>query len=350
MRRARHALAALALASALPHAAASAQGVAAEDRQRVELIERVSRSVVHIKVEHEPPAVVNTADTQPRGKARFDVERFFDTLKGKPKPEEGSGFVIDSARGLVLTAAHIVDDAKAITVTLPGGGATAAAHVVGIDEDGGIALLRVAAQLPALSLSGREPKAGETAVVVGWMIPLKSVMPVEGMVMGEAPGLDDSPTAPPFATYVALDAVIPNGGFGGSPVVDQSGQVTGIVSAIYGRTYGPGALTMMIPAATILEDIAQLAASGRVRRGAIGITVDCADGHCTVSTVEPGSAAEAAGLRSGDSLIAVDGAKMSSVAQVQRAVGRKPIGSSVALTVYRNGRLHSLRANTSARD
>lgn len=343
-------LVALALAWALPHAAASAQGVAAEDRQRVELIERVARSVVHIKVEHEDPAVVNKArDPQSRGKARFDVEQLFDTLKGKPKPEEGSGFVIDSARGLVLTAAHIVDDAKAITVTLPGG-ATAGAHVAGIDEDGGIALLRVAAQLPALGLSDREPRAGETAIVIGWMIPLKSVMPVEGMVMGEAPGLDDSPTAPPFATYVALDAVIPNGGFGGSPVVDKSGKVTGIVSAIYGRTYGPGALTMMIPAAAILGDVAQLAASGRVSRGAIGITVDCAEGHCTVGTVEPGSAAESAGLRSGDSLIAVDGARMASVAQVQRAVGRKPIGSSVALTVYRDGRLHSLRAITSATD
>ncbi|HET7816441.1 MAG TPA: trypsin-like peptidase domain-containing protein [Sphingomicrobium sp.] len=337
------------LAAASLAAPAQAQGMAAEDRHRVELIERVSRSVVHIKVEHEPPSVINTPIPQRRGKAGFDVERFFDTLKGKPKPEEGSGFVIDSGRGLILTAAHIVDDAKAITVTLPGG-ATVAGQVAGIDEDGGIALLRVAAQLPALNLSDRAPKAGETAIVVGWMIPLKSVMPVEGMVMGEAPGLDDSPMAPPFATYVALDAVIPNGGFGGSPVVDQSGKVIGMVSAIYGRTYGPGALTMMIPAATILEDVAQLAASGRVRRGAIGITVECPEGHCRVSTVEAGSAAETAGLRSGDSLIAVDGAKMSSVAQVQRAVGRKPIGSSLALTVYRDGRLQSLQAISSPKD
>lgn len=258
-------LAAIALGSS-----ASAQGVAAEDRDRVELIDRVAKSVVHVRVEQETPAVVGTPASTDR-----ELEALLDKYAGRRarKPEEGSGFVIDSARRLVLTAAHIVDNAKSITVGLPGGG-TDPAQVVGIDPEGGIALLRAATELPALALADREPKPGETALIVGWMIPLKSVMPVEGMVMGAAPAVDDSPAAPPFARYVALDAVIPNGGFGGSPVLDQSGKVIGMVSAIYGRDYGPGSLTMMIPTAAMAHHVSQLAAAGKVTRSGIGITVD----------------------------------------------------------------------------
>ena len=333
----------LALAFVLAAAPAQAEP-AAEDRARVELIERVSRSVVHVKAEQSEPLAVNTARS---GRDRV-FDDMLDSLGGPRKPEEGTGFVIDSARGLVLTAAHIVDEAKTITVNLPGG-TSARAELAGLDVDGGIALLRVSGSLPALPLAEREPRAGETAIIVGWMIPLKSVMPVEGMVMGDAPGAEASPLAPPFAKYIALDAVIPNGGFGGSPAVDSSGKVVGMVSAIYGRDYGPGSLTMIISAAGMAKDLAQLAAAGRISRSAIGMKVDCPKGNCFVDSIDAGSAAAKAGLRQRDALIAVDSVKVASVPAVQRAIGRKPIGAPVELTVYRDGQLVTLSAITVAR-
>lgn len=235
-----------------------------EESARIALIARVKPSVVQVKaLAPPPPAISGRAKTSKADKA---FEDFLATMKGRvgePRPQEGSGFVVDAERGLILTAAHIVARNNGVRVAFTDGSEREAA-VVAADDRAGIALLRVAGSLPpALELSASEPRAGERALLIGWMIPLKSVLAFETMVTGPAPGAADKSPDAPSVDYVALDATIPNGGFGGGPVVDRNGKVVGMVSAIYGVTYGPGALTLIIPAAQIVPRFASLSAGVR---------------------------------------------------------------------------------------
>lgn len=310
---------------------------------RPDLIALASPSVVRVKAKPRPASPSAPA----RGKRDPAIENIFSSIVPKPKDQEGTGFVVDQSAGLVLTAAHIVAKAGEVTVELPGTGVRAAT-VAGIDEESGIALLRVSGALPpALAFTERALVPGEAAMIVGWMLPAGSVLALEGMVMGEIPAVSDEPTAPPLADYVALDAVIPNGGFGGSPVLDREGKVVGFVSAIYGRTYGPGALTLIIPSRGVPALIDALASDGRVARSVIGITTSCTAGACSVDAVEAGGPAALAGLRQGDRIVAIDGAEMRSDTAIRRAIAARPPGSQVRLRMMRGAQPFEVAVATS---
>ena len=259
----RQSVLAAALLLMLAPAPAIAQS-AEEEAARIALIARIKPSVVQVKA-LAPPRPAAAKDSKKRS-GDMTVDDFFATMRGKlgvPRPQEGSGFVVDSERGLILTAAHIVAGNSKVRVVLADGSERDAA-VVAADDRAGIALLRVAGGVPpALELSASEPRAGERALLLGWMIPLKSVLAFETMVTGPAPGAADKSPEAPSVDYVALDVAIPNGGFGGGPVVGRDGKVIGVVSAIYGTSYGPGALTLIIPGAQIAPRLASLVA--RVR-------------------------------------------------------------------------------------
>ena len=345
----RGALAALLLLAAAP---ASAQpGI--DDSDRIALIERVRASVVQVKSAPPPrpePSQRRRDVDRSRDSKADDARDFFDRLTsqlGGPKPQEGSGFVVDSARGLVLTASHIVARTGGISVILPDGSERPAA-LAGIDEESGIALLKVGgAPLPQLELSPREARAGESALVAGWMIPLKSLLPLQGMVTGPAPGaVAGSESAPALVDYVALDLAIPNGGYGGAPVLDRSGKVIGMVSVIYGRGYGPGSLTLMIPAHQFAPLVPLLAAGGKIPRSRIGIDFDCSPGPCKVTLVEAGSPAAAGGVKEGDEIVAVDSSPIATDVELRRAIALRPVGSTVRLKVRRAGQELELQMRT----
>ena len=255
------ALAAMLLLLTAPMPAAAQ--IADEDAARVALIDRIKPSVVHVKTIAPPPAA--KADSR-KGNRDPSLDELLASMRGslgEPRPQEGSGFVVDSARGLILTAAHVVARNNGVRVVLADGIEREAA-VVAADDRAGIALLRVTGALPpALELAAAAPRAGERTILLGWMIPLKSVLAFETMVTGAAPGVADKSPEAPAVNYVALDVAIPNGGFGGGPVVGRDGKVVGLVSAIYGNTYGPGALTLIIPASEIAPRLASLVAGVR---------------------------------------------------------------------------------------
>lgn len=206
---------------------------------------------------------------QPRGRGDRKIEEALRRLPEKfpigQRRQEGSGFVIDAGRGLILTAAHIVAGDEPLTLVLPDGSERPAERV-GVDPDGGIAVLRSEGLgLPELPLATRQARTGEATLVVGWMIPLRTILATEGMVTGAVPaGTITSSQAPPSVAYVVLDNLLPNGGFGGSPVVDRSGEVLGLISALYGRDYGRDALTLVIPAADLRPRLERLISGAAV--------------------------------------------------------------------------------------
>lgn len=257
----------------------------AADRTRIALIERVGRSVVHVKGVRErvrpAPAPPTSSDRKRSDRRARESEELFRKMIGdidKPLREEGSGFVVDSARGLVATAAHIVDRSDTVTVVLPDGRELPAERL-GTDAARGVAVLRVSGLgLPQLSMTLRRPKAGESTLVLGWMIPLGSVMAIDGMVMGDvatvpkasipADGGPDANEAQQLAGALALSNALPLGSFGGGPAVDADGRVVGLVTAIFGKGgFSGNSMTLAIPAAKVRDAVDQIAGSASTTSG-----------------------------------------------------------------------------------
>ncbi len=326
----------LAALSAGPGAAQSSSQSA--DGARVALIEATKRSVVHVKAVLPAPPTIELPQDRRSRKTRDIIQQLTGGRTAEPRREEGSGFVIDAAAGLILTAAHIVDDAVSLSIVQVDG-TEVPAERVGVDHGSGIALLR--APVPALrplKLASRIPAAGETGLVVGYMLPLKSVLSLEGMVMGTASSEAFGSEAPLLADYLAFDAALPNGGFGGAPVIDRTGEAIGIVSAIFGHGYGPDAITMILPVAQLRPAIEQLASSGRVRRGWIGAEIECAPFPCVVSSTVPGGPADLSGIRAGDRVVSIGGVSIARSGLAERAIAQAPIGATLNVELLRPDR------------
>jgi S1-C subfamily serine protease len=230
----------------------------ADDRARISLIERVKPSVMHIRATRKPSD--SAAD-----KSLDGIRGMFGLPPGQP--QEGSGFVADSALGLVVTAAHIVERSERVEVLDPAG-TVFPAEIALSDPARGLAVLRVARLAsPALTVAPRVPVAGESLLMVGWMTPVRSLLALNAMAMGTL-SVDRSAAGANASAgpYVALDRTLPLGSFGGAPVIDSSGSVVGLVTATYGRDAGPSAVTLMLPLAalhTLLADAAARKTSNR---------------------------------------------------------------------------------------
>jgi len=229
------------------------------DPERVALIARTRPSVIHVKASGKAPGEAKSADSF----------RSLQQMLGK-RPEQGSGFVVDSAAGLVVTASHIVDDAERVEV-LGADGVAHSASIERVDQSHGFAILRVVGlSAPALALANRAPQAGESALIVGWMLPDRALLAIDAMTMGtmgfDPQNVGESASPGP---YFALSAPLPGGSFGGAPVVDSDGQVIGLVAAIYGRDFASGAITLMLPIAPIAPFLSSPASVGKANGGAL---------------------------------------------------------------------------------
>jgi S1-C subfamily serine protease len=343
---------ALALILAAPAFAQSQPTTLSADQARVDLIEHVARSIVHIKgVRPAPPRpkvpdVFQDRRSGNRSKVAPGIDPF-DMPDQPPMREEGTGFVYDAARGLILTAAHVIDTSKTITVVLPDG-TEIPAERVGSDRDYGLGLLRVKPlTLPVLPIAAKSPRIGETTLIVGRFLPFDSIGSTQGMVIGTAKGFEGrSWAAPALIDYVALDNLLPYGGMGGGPAVNGKGEAFGIVSAMFGSNgYGQTAVTLAVPLAELKPKIEELAAKGQLLRGTLGLSAICPEREaklCVINDVTPGSAAQAAGLLIEDEIESVNGAPLKSFTALRRTEATLPIGSEIRLTIRRKGQAASM--------
>ncbi|HMT44787.1 MAG TPA: trypsin-like peptidase domain-containing protein [Chakrabartia sp.] len=323
------------------------------DAARVDLIERVSRSIVHVKGERDAPPrpdpYTRMTDKERERLLKRDP-KFFERLGSMPPPrepmrEQGSGFVYDSGKGYVLTAAHIVRYSDRLSIVTPAG-QEFPAKLVGVDPETGIAVLRYeGATLPALPLTTRTPRAGETALIIGKMIPMNSVFASQGMVMGTAgQGEGNSEGFPNLVDFVAFDNLLPNGGMGGGPAVNMKGEAVAIVSAIFGsQGYGQTAGTMGVPLGELRPTIDALIRDGKVKRSFIGLSYDCREARCSVLAVAGGLPSAKAGILPGDILKSVDGRPVTTWVGLRRIIASKPPGSQVKFGIERGGK--SIEAN-----
>ena len=233
----------------------------------------------------------------------------------------GSGFII-SADGYILTNYHVVEKGTTITVTTHSG-TTYSASLIGYDDNNDLALLKVNAQdLPVVKIGSSDDLiVGDQVVAIGNPLgKLTSTLTV-GYISAKS---RDVTTEGTIINMLQTDAAI-NPGNSGGPLFNMKGEVIGITTAKYSGTSSSGAtyegLGFAIPIDDILDKIRQLKEKGYVPTPYLGVTINnsAAGMGALVVGVDSGGAAEAAGIRVGDIIVALGSHGVTSVATLTRA-------------------------------
>jgi serine protease Do len=287
-------------------------------------------------------------------------DRYFkDYFGSRPKRHAramGSGFVINP-NGYIVTNNHVVDGATQITVKLSDG-RELPGKVVGRDSKTDIALLKVEATgLTVIPLGDSSAsQVGEPVMAIGNPFGLEQTV-TTGIVSATGRAIG----AGPYDDFIQTDASI-NPGNSGGPLINARGQAIGINTAIFSQSGGSVGIGFAIPMSLAKNVVTQLADSGKVTRGWLGVGIQPVTPELAksfgrtettgvlVSSVTEGSPAERAGLKTGDIITDYDGRKVERASDLPRAVAGTPVGRDVKLNVVRDGKPMTLTARVAALD
>jgi len=264
----------------------------------------------------------------------------------------GSGVIV-TTDGYILTNHHVVDGAEKIKVDL-NDDRTLDAKVVGLDPPSDIAVLKVdASGLPVLALGDSDRvRVGDVVLALGNPLGIGQTVTM-GIVSakGRQTGLSNGN----FEDFLQTDAPINQGNSGGA-LVSTNSELIGINSQILSQSGGSIGIGFAIPSNMARTVMDTLIKGGKVRRGQLGITVgkmtpeiasklgiNVGKGVVVVQ-VQPGSAAERAGLKKGDVITAFNGGEVVDANIFRNKVASTPPGTEVTLTIQRDGREQQLRA------
>ncbi|MCE9527595.1 MAG: trypsin-like peptidase domain-containing protein [Planctomycetales bacterium] len=293
---------------------------------------RVAPSVVHISA---ADFITSNASTRPF----LNSSPYFPT----PPPGQGSGVVVDS-RGYIITNYHVIQRAQRILVRLSDGRKDMPAQLIGFDKESDIAVLRVT----ATGLIAAEWGDSED-LQVGSLV----------WAMGSPYGLDQTVTGgivsakhragkvgTPFQDFLQTDAAV-NPGNSGGPLVNTTGKVVGINTAIVGDNYQ--GISFAIPSSVVRRIYDRLLAEGQVHRGFLGIQpLELSDEAARNAKLSPprgvfvenvviDSPAASVGLRQGDIILKWNEVPITSPAQMTTVISDTAIGSGAQLVIWRDG-------------
>ena len=260
----------------------------------------------------------------------------------RPLQSQGAGFVI-SADGYVVTNNHVVADAKKVQVVFDRDNKYEA-DVVGTDDKTDLALLKIKAEGKTFSYVGfakTMPRVGEWVVAVG------NPFGLSGTVTAGIVSAHGREIAPGPYDFMQIDAAVNKGNSGG-PSFNLQGEVVGVNTAIYSPTGVSVGIAFAIPAPTASEVIAQLKEHGSVKRGWLGVKIQSVDDDTAASlglgeakgalvndVLVRGPAAEA-GVKSGDTILAVNGTRITDSRDLARKVASLGPDTKVDLKILRS--------------
>jgi serine protease Do len=315
------------------------------------------------------PAVVNVSTRAVRedgGSAEEQLREFFGpSVPGRQAPGRpprhmvrgiGSGFVIN-ADGYVVTNNHVVDGATEIRVKFADG-RDLPGKVVGRDEKTDLALVKVEATgLPVIPLGdSAKLEVGEPVMAIGNPFGLEQTV-TTGIVSATGRTIG----AGPYDDFIQTDASI-NPGNSGGPLINARGEVIGVNTAIASGTGGSVGIGFAIPTNMVKPVVTQLADSGHVVRGWLGVSIQALTPELAssfglpgtqgtlVSGVSEGSPAARVGLRRGDVIVRYAGHDVTRWTDLPRAVAETPIGREVPIEVLRDGKRLTLTVKVSRLD
>jgi serine protease DegQ len=309
-------------------------------------------------LEHVVPGVVNISTVTRIEAADHPLLRdpffryFFEVPQRQHRESNslGSGIIVDAKRGLVLTNHHVVAKAEEIEVTLHDG-RTLNAKLIGSDQATDVAVLSIPNQkLTALPIADSDAvRVGDFVVAIGNPFGLSQTV-TSGIVSGlgrTGLGIEG------YENFIQTDASI-NPGNSGGPLVNLRGELVGMNTAILAPGGGNIGIGFAIPANMARSIMDQIIDHGAVRRGLFGVSVqdltkDLAGalgiddrGGAVVTSVEEGSAADDAGLREADVILAINGKSVKGSADVRNHFGLLRVGEDVELDIVRNGKPRQL--------
>jgi serine protease Do len=270
---------------------------------------------------------------------------------------QGSGFII-SRDGYILTNNHVVGDVDKITVELQDGRKFENAKLIGTDPDSEVALIKINGDnFPVLPMGNSDNiEIGDWVIAIGNPFGLNETVTV-GVI--SAVGRSNVHIAA-YEDFIQTDAAI-NPGNSGGPLINLDGQVVGINTAIFSQSGGYMGIGFAIPINMARSIERQLKENGKVTRGYLGIygqdvTPDMAEllklkssQGLIVASVEKGSPADKAGLKSHDVLLELNGKKIESYDSFRNDIAVLKPDSNVELSVLRDGVIRNVTVTLSER-
>jgi serine protease Do len=324
------------------------------------VVDRVMPAVVTLRVEKRAsfsPTDQQTPDELFRRFFGEQAPRGQEMPRGRrmPAPVQrglGSGVIV-TKDGYILTNNHVVDGVDSVKVELPDR-RTFTAKVVGTDAATDLAVVKIdASNLPTLVVGDSDAvKVGDVVLAVGNPLGVGETV-TSGIISAkgrQTPTGDDS-----YQDFLQTDAAINHGNSGGA-LVNVAGELVGINSQILSPSDTNIGLGFAIPSNLAKHVMDELVTNGTVRRAKLGVTIqpispDMAQAMnlsttkgALVSTVDPGSPAEKAGLKQGDVITQYNGRDVVDYNQLRNSVAGTLPGTKVSMTVLRDGHTQSLTA------
>lgn len=301
-------------------------------------------AVVYVKV-----TVTDTYRQSPNS-----ILDFFFGYEGTPQSRErvgsGSGVIIRHD-GYIVTNNHVIEGASKIEVTL-NNNKTYEAQLIGTDPAVDVALLKIEAEgLPVVSFGDSDKlRLGEWVLAIGSPYNLRSTI-TAGIVSAKGRSMPnyENPQEFKIESFIQTDAAVNPGNSGGA-LVDKAGKLVGVNTAIVSNTGSYAGYSFAIPSNMVRKIVEDLIDFGSVKRALLGITMqpvsqEIADkmklsslNGVYIVEVLKGSAADEAGVKKEDVLVAIDSMKVTSTASVQETVSRYRPGDEAVLTVIRDGK------------
>ncbi|WP_226935989.1 Do family serine endopeptidase [Janthinobacterium sp. GW458P] len=266
----------------------------------------------------------------------------------------GSGFII-SADGYVLSNAHVVDGADEVYVTLTDK-REFKAKVIGADAATDVALLKIeGANLPRLTIGdSNKIRVGEWVIAIGSPFNLENTV-TAGIISAKARDTGD------YLPLIQSDVAV-NPGNSGGPLINMRGEVIGINSQIATLSGAYNGISFAVPIDEAMRVGEQLKKTGKVVRGRIGVQIGAVSKEVAeslglpngngaqVSMVEPGGAADKAGIKAGDIILKFNGAAIERWSDLPRLVGGATVNGKANITIWRNGAQQTLPITVSELD
>ena len=296
---------------------------------------------------------VKTTVTQMQQQAPSSIfDYFFGFPQSGPQSREkvgsGSGVIIRED-GYIVTNNHVIEGADKIEVTL-NNNVTYPATLVGTDPATDVALLKIdATGLPIIPFGDSDKlRLGEWVIAIGSPYDLRSTI-TAGIVSAKGRAMPNYSGEYKIESFIQTDAAVNPGNSGGA-LVDRAGNLVGINTAIYSRTGSYSGYSFAVPVNIVKKIAYDLMDFGSVQRAVLGISMGpitdkiaedlklSSRNGVYISEVSPSGAADKAGIKAGDVLVAIDSTKITGTASVHETVSRYSPGDMAVITVIRDGK------------